>query len=91
MTEENENPVTETVDDAATEIPEETVTETETHEDRGSDNNEILAAIEAIPSKIVDVLNTAKEESPVTPTEEEILDETPLRKPWTHRNPFRRG
>ena len=91
MTEE----VPEAVDDAATEIPEDTVTETheETHdsEEHGSGNNELLSAIEAIPSKVADILNAAKEESPVTPAEEETLDETPLRKPWTHRSLFRRG
>jgi hypothetical protein len=87
MATDNDTPA-DVVDDAASEVPEETVTETETHHETdtgGSGDNEILHAIESLPSKIVEALNAAKEESPVTPAEEEVLDETPLRRPWTHR------
>jgi hypothetical protein len=90
MTEENTpaEGVAEQVDDATEEVPEHVVTNPpSTHENH---DDKVIGAIEEMGNKIIDALNTAKEASPVTETQEEVLDETPLRKPWTHRTPFRK-
>lgn len=88
MADEPETPA-EVVDSATEEVPEEVVTpEPEHHENH---DDKVIDAIERMGDRIIETLNAAKEASPVTPAEEEVLDASPIRKPWTHRSPFRRN
>lgn len=79
----------ETVDDAAEDVPtpvtpEPPHVEPETHSEPDNEN-EVVAAIERMGATLIEAINTLKESSPVTPAEEMIIDETPIKKPWTHR------
>lgn len=74
----------ETVEDAVEEVPEPVVTpdpepepepEPETHD---SDRPEWV-------DEIIERLDSITVASPVTEPTEEVLDETPVGKPWTHR------
>jgi hypothetical protein len=38
--------------------------------------------------EIIGAINSVKEASPITPVEDEVLDKSPVRPPWTHRKPF---
>lgn len=35
--------------------------------------------------EIIGAINSLKDASPITEAEEEVLDDIPVRKPWTHR------
>lgn len=78
------------VDDAAAEVPEPVVTpdpepEPEHHEDHhGSSRPEWV-------DEIIGAVNSIKEASPITPVEDEVLDKSPVRPPWTHRGLFKKG
>jgi hypothetical protein len=86
MTEENEKETpAEEVKDKVDEITEEHPSIPEEHHEEPRDDDKVMGAIDAMGNRIVEAINSLKEASPVTPAEEEILDETPLRKPWTHR------
>jgi hypothetical protein len=86
MTEENEKETpAEEVKDKVDEITEEHPSIPEEHHEESRDDDKVMTAIDAMGNRIVEAINSLKEASPVTPAEEEILDETPLRKPWTHR------
>lgn len=42
----------------------------------------------AFVDEIIGAINSLKEVSPVTPPQEEVLDKTPVKPPWTHRKMF---
>lgn len=42
----------------------------------------------AFVDEIIGAINSLKEASPVTPQEEQILDKSPVKPPWTHRKLF---
>lgn len=63
--------------------------EQEPHSEPDHDDK-VIGAIDAMGNKIIEALGTLKEASPVTEPTEEILDESPVKKPWTHRSIFRK-
>lgn len=69
--------------------PEVPVVEPETHVETAPDWQEPLARVEAsvqeISEKLAAITNPANPE-PITEVVEP--DESPVKKPWTHRNPF---
>jgi hypothetical protein len=78
----------EPVDDAAAEVPEPVVTpEPDPPPEHHEDHDDRPGWVDEILNKI----DTVKEASPITPVEEDVLDKSPVRPPWTHRGLFRKG
>jgi hypothetical protein len=42
----------------------------------------------AFVDEIIGAINSLKDASPITPPQDDVLDKTPVKPPWTHRKMF---